>query len=378
MKFSVDHKEFTDAVTWASRTIPSRPANAVLAGIHIVAEEDGTVTMGARDSDISSQITINTANVMVPGEVLVNGKLLAEISRSLPNQPIEIERDGGKFDISCGRSHFTLKTMAAEDYADLPAMPPVIGKVDGAEWEKAVSQVTIAASNDDTLPMLVSVCIEIEGDQISLMATDRYRLAIRDLAWAPVHSDYSTRILVRASRLLDVAKALGTVSDVEISLQDDGMGALIGFSAGNRQNTIQLIDGEYPQVRSLFPTEVNGHVELDRLEILDAIKRSRLVTEKNAAVRLSFSEGEVMLEAGQGDNAQVSEVLPATLEGEDIKMAFNPIFLQEGFAVIDEPTVRLSFTHPTKPAVVTSQDKDGNVEDDFRLLLMPIRTFGQN
>ncbi|WP_300046915.1 DNA polymerase III subunit beta [Trueperella sp.] len=378
MKFSVDHKEFTDAVTWASRTIPSRPVQAVLAGIHIVADEDGTVTMGTRDADVSSQITINSANVIVAGEVLVNGKLLAEISRSLPDETIEIEKDGGKFDISCGRSHFTLKTMATEDYSDLPPMPPVIGKVDGAQWEKAVSQVTIAASNDDTLPMLVSVCIEIEGDQISLMATDRYRLAIRDLTWAPAQPDFSTRILVRASRLLDVAKALGTVADVEISLQDEGMGALIGFSAGDRQNTIQLIDGEYPQVRSLFPTEVNGHVELDRLEILDAIKRSRLVTEKNAAVRLSFSEGEVVMEAGQGDNAQVSEVLPATLEGEDIKMAFNPIFLQEGFAVINEPTVRLSFTHPTKPAVVTAQDKDGNVEDDFRLLLMPIRTFGQN
>lgn len=378
MKFSVDHKEFTDAVTWASRTIPSRPVQAILAGIHIVAEEDGTVTMGTRDADVSSQITINSANVIVAGEVLVNGKLLAEISRSLPDETIEIEKDGGKFDISCGRSHFTLKTMATEDYSDLPPMPPVIGKVDGAQWEKAVSQVTIAASNDDTLPMLVSVCIEIEGDQISLMATDRYRLAIRDLTWAPAQPDFSTRILVRASRLLDVAKALGTVADVEISLQDEGMGALVGFSAGDRQNTIQLIDGEYPQVRSLFPTEVNGHVELDRLEILDAIKRSRLVTEKNAAVRLSFSEGEVVMEAGQGDNAQVSEVLPATLEGEDIKMAFNPIFLQEGFAVINEPTVRLSFTHPTKPAVVTAQDKDGNVEDDFRLLLMPIRTFGQN
>ncbi|MDP9831376.1 DNA polymerase III subunit beta [Trueperella abortisuis] len=378
MKFSVDHKEFTDAVTWASRTIPSRPVQAILAGIHIVAEEDGTVTMGTRDADVSSQITINSANVIVAGEVLVNGKLLAEISRSLPDETIEIEKDGGKFDITCGRSHFTLKTMATEDYSDLPPMPPVIGKVDGAQWEKAVSQVTIAASNDDTLPMLVSVCIEIEGDQISLMATDRYRLAIRDLTWAPAQPDFSTRILVRASRLLDVAKALGTVADVEISLQDEGMGALIGFSAGDRQNTIQLIDGEYPQVRSLFPTEVNGHVELDRLEILDAIKRSRLVTEKNAAVRLSFSEGEVVMEAGQGDNAQVSEVLPATLEGEDIKMAFNPIFLQEGFAVINEPTVRLSFTHPTKPAVVTAQDKDGNVEDDFRLLLMPIRTFGQN
>ncbi|WP_406712262.1 hypothetical protein [Trueperella pyogenes] len=117
MKFSVDHKEFTEAVTWASRTIPNRPANAVLAGIHIVAEEDGTVTMGARDSDISSQISVDNADVVVPGEVLVNGKLLAEISRSLPDQPIEIEKDGGKFEISCGRSHFTLKTMATEDYA---------------------------------------------------------------------------------------------------------------------------------------------------------------------------------------------------------------------------------------------------------------------
>lgn len=378
MKFSVDHKEFTEAVTWASRTIPNRPANAVLAGIHIVAEEDGTVTMGARDSDISSQISVDNADVVVPGEVLVNGKLLAEISRSLPDQPIEIEKDGGKFEISCGRSHFTLKTMATEDYADLPAMPPVIGKVDGAEWEKAVSQVTIAASNDDTLPMLVSVCIEIEGDQISLMATDRYRLAIRDLGWVPVKSDFSTRILVRASRLLEVAKALGTVADVEISLQDQGMGALIGFKAANRQNTLHLIDGEYPQVRSLFPSEVNGHVEMNRLEILEAIKRSRLVLEKNAAVRLSFSEGEVMLEAGQGDNAQVSEILPATLEGEELKMAFNPVFLQEGFSVINAPAVRLSFTHPTKPAVVTAQDEDGNVDDAFRLLLMPIRTFGAN
>ncbi|QOQ39705.1 DNA polymerase III subunit beta [Trueperella pecoris] len=377
MKISVDHDIFTDAVTWASRTIPNRPANAVLAGIYMKAHEDGTLSMGARDSDISSHITIE-ADVADAGEVLVNGKLLAEISRSLPHQTIELEKDGGKFEISCGNSHFTLKTMATEDYTELPAMPPVIGTVDGAEWEKAVSQVTIAASNDDTLPMLVSVCIEIEGDQISLMATDRYRLAIRDLGWAPVKSDISTRILVRASRLLDVAKALGSSGPIEISLQDQGMGALIGFSAGGRQNTMQLIDGEYPQVRSLFPTEVNGHVEMNRLEILDAIKRSRLVVEKNAAVRLSFSEGEVVLEAGQGDNAQVSEILQATLEGEDLKMAFNPVFLQEGFSVIDTPTVRLSFTHPTKPAVVTAQDKDGNVNDDFRLLLMPIRTFGAN
>ncbi|MDP9806342.1 DNA polymerase-3 subunit beta [Trueperella bonasi] len=382
VKLNVDHEVFTDAVTWASRTIPNRPAIPVLAGMHIVAAEDGTISLGSRDSDISSHITI-TGDVDEPGDVLVNGKLLADISRSLPSGQIHLEVEGGKLEIDCANAHFSLKTMSTADYSELPEMPPVIGKVNAAEWEKAVSQVTIAASNDDTLPMLVSVCIEIEGDQISLMATDRYRLAIRDLQWSPSSSDMSTRILVRASRLLDVAKALGSAREIEISLQDEGMGAMIGFLAdGNfdtkRRNTIQLIDGEYPQVRSLFPTEVNGHVVMDRQEILDAIKRSRLVVEKNAAVRLSFAEGEIVLEAGHGDNAQVSEVLPAQLDGEELKMAFNPAFLQEGFSVIDMEFIRLSFTHPTKPAVVTAQDEEGNVNDDFRLLLMPIRTFGAN
>lgn len=377
VKISVDHDIFTDAVTWASRTIPNRPAIPVLAGMHIVAAEDGTISLGSRDSDISSHITID-GTVDEPGDVLVNGKLLAEISRSLPARQIDLNVEGGMLEIECGSSHFSMKTMSTEDYSELPEMPPVIGQIDGAEWEKAVSQVTIAASNDDTLPMLVSVCIEIEGDKLSLMATDRYRLAIRDLGWTPSSSDISKRILVRASRLLDVAKALGSSGPIEVALQDQGMGALIGFSAGGRRNTIQLIDGEYPQVRSLFPTEVNGFVVMNRLEILEGIKRSRLVVEKNAAVRLSFSEGEVVLEAGHGDNAQVSEVLPAELEGEELKMAFNPVFLQEGFSVIDTEYVRLSFTHPTKPAVVTAQDEEGNVDDDFRLLLMPIRTFGAN
>ncbi|WP_126416470.1 DNA polymerase III subunit beta [Trueperella bialowiezensis] len=377
MKISVDHDVFTDAVTWASRTIPNRPAIPVLAGLHISAGNDGTISLRSRDSDVSSHITID-GSVDEEGEVLVNGKLLAEISRSLPSQDIELNVDGGKLEVESGSSHFSLKTMSLEDYSEQPAMPDVVGTVDGAEWEKAVSQVTIAASNDDTLPMLVSVCIEIEGDQISLMATDRYRLAIRDLGWTPKSSDISTRILVRASRLLDVAKALGSSGPIEVSLQDQGMGAMIGFSAGGRQNTIQLIDGEYPQVRSLFPAEMNGYVVMNRQEILEGIKRSRLVVEKNASVRLSFSEGDVVLEAGHGDNAQVSEVLPAQLEGEPIKMAFNPVFLQDGFSAMDKEFVRLSFTDPTKPAVMTAQDEDGEVSDDYRLLLMPIRTFGTN
>lgn len=376
MNITVDHDVFTEAVTWVARTIPNRPAVLILSGLKIVAAEDGTISLESRDSDITSHIEIE-GNVIEAGEVLVNGKLLADICRALPNMPIELKIDGGKLDLECGPSRFSLTTMAGEDYSDLPQMPEVTGVVDGNEWEKAVSQVTIAASTDDTLPMLVSVCIEIEGDKLSLMATDRYRLAIRDMDWQVTDPELKARILVRASRLSEVAKSLGSAGPVEISLQQSEIGSFIGFSAGGRQATIQLIDGDYPQVRSLFPEEVSGNIVMERRETLDAIKRSRIVVEKNAAVRLTFGQDDMVLEAGQGDRAQVSEVLPASLSGEAITMAFNPVFLQEGLSVIDQDQVRLAFTHPTKPAVMTGE-KDGVSQNDFRLLLMPIRTFSGN
>ncbi|MFC5369324.1 DNA polymerase III subunit beta [Arcanobacterium bovis] len=377
MKFQVERETFTEAVTWVARTIPNRPAIPVLAGLKIVASEEGKISLGSRDSDITSHIDIE-GDIQIPGEILVNGKLLADICRSLPSKPILFSLEGTKLEIECGSARFSMKTMAMDDYSELPAMPPVVGTVDGDQWQEAVSQVTVAASNDDTLPMLVSVCIEIEGSSISLMATDRYRLAVRHITWEPTDSSINKRILVRGSRLLDIAKSLGTAGSVEISLEESGSSALIGFSAGGKQNTVQLIEGEYPQVRSLFPAEVAGYATIDRANMLDAIKRSRLVVEKNSAVRLSFTEGELVVEAGHGDAAQASEALEANLHGEDISLAFNPIFLQEGISVMSEQNIRLSYTHPTKPAVITQENDEGEADESFRMLLMPIRTFGSN
>ncbi|MBM7824440.1 DNA polymerase-3 subunit beta [Arcanobacterium pluranimalium] len=377
MKFQVERETFTEAVTWVARTIPNRPAIPVLAGLKIVASEEGKISLGSRDSDITSHIDIE-GDIQIPGEILVNGKLLADICRSLPAKPILFSLEGTKLEIECGSARFSMKTMAMDDYSELPAMPPVVGTVDGDQWQEAVSQVTVAASNDDTLPMLVSVCIEIDGESISLMATDRYRLAVRDITWEPVDSTINKRILVRGSRLLDIAKSLGTAGSVEISLEESGSSSLIGFSAGGRQNTVQLIEGDYPQVRSLFPADVSGYATINRVNMLDAIKRSRLVVEKNSAVRLSFTEGELVVEAGHGDAAQASEALEANLHGEDISLAFNPIFLQEGISVMNEQNIRLSYTHPTKPAVITPENDEGEADESFRMLLMPIRTFGSN
>lgn len=376
MKLRVEHDVFADAVSWVARTIPSRPSLPVLAGMKIEADKDGSVALSSYDPDISSHAVIEAA-VDEPGTTLVHGRLLSDFARALPNKPIDMELKGAKLEVVCGSSHISMQSMPLEDYPSAPPMPEVSGVVDGALWQETVAQVVTAASSDDTLPLLVSVCIEIEGKTMSLMATDRYRLAVRDLTWEPANEDASHRILVRASRLSDIAKALGSVGKVELAIDNSGRTGMIGFSAAGRHNVARLIDGEYPQVRNLFPSEATGYAVIGRQEMLDAIKRARLVVERNSAVRLSFSEGQVILEAGQGDNAQTSEALEATLHGEDIVMAFNPSFLQEGLGATSAPYVRLSFTSASKPAVLTAQPEiDGEDDQEFRLLLMPIRTYG--
>ena len=376
MKLRLEHDVFADAVSWVARTIPSRPSLPVLAGMKIEADKDGSVALSSYDPDISSHAVIEAA-VDEPGTTLVHGRLLSDFARALPNKPIDMELKGAKLEVVCGSSHISMQSMPLEDYPSAPPMPEVSGVVDGALWQETVAQVVTAASSDDTLPLLVSVCIEIEGKTMSLMATDRYRLAVRDLTWEPANEDASHRILVRASRLSDIAKALGSVGKVELAIDNSGRTGMIGFSAAGRHNVARLIDGEYPQVRNLFPSEATGYAVIGRQEMLDAIKRARLVVEKNSAVRLSFSEGQVILEAGQGDNAQTSEALEATLHGEDIVMAFNPSFLQEGLGATSAPYVRLSFTSASKPAVLTAQPEiDGEDDQEFRLLLMPIRTYG--
>lgn len=376
MKLRVENDVFADAVSWVARTIPSRPSLPILAGIKIEAFADGQVALSSYDPDISSHAVIEAA-VDEPGVILVHGRLLSDFARALPHRPIDMEVKGSKLEVVCGSSHIAMQSMPLEDYPAQPEMPALSGTVNGALWQETVSQVVTAASNDDTLPLLVSVCIEIEGNTMTLMATDRYRLAVRDLQWEPTDPSISARILVRASRLSDIAKSLGSVGKVEISIDNSGRSGTIGFAAAGRYNIARLIDGDYPQVRNLFPSEVAGYAVINRQEMLEAIKRSRLVVEKNAAVRLSFSEGTVVLEAGQGDNAQISEALEASLVGEDIVMAFNPGFLQEGLGATNDEFIRLSFTASSKPAVMTAQEKiDGENNQDFRLLLMPIRTYG--
>ena len=372
MKFRVERDVLAEAVTWVAHGLPNRPPVPVLAGVLIEASDEGTLTLSAFDYEVSAKITV-AAEVAESGTVLVLGRLLADISRNLPARPVDVTTDGSKVQVTCGSSRFSLLLMPVDDYPTLPASPAISGTIAGDVFTQAVAQVSIAADRGDTLPILTGVRIEIEGEKITLLATDRYRLAMRELTWNPEVTDASHVALVPARTLSDTAKALGASGSVEIHLGGAADG-LIGFEAGQRRSTTRLLDGEYPKVTSIFPSSAETESVIETTALVEAVKRVALVAERNTPVRLRFSDGQVVIEAGTGDDAQASEAVEAVTTGPEIEIAFNPQFLLDGLGAVGTAYSRLSFTQSSRPAVLSGQaELGGEADTSYRYVLMPVR-----
>jgi DNA polymerase-3 subunit beta len=377
VKFRVDRDVLADAVAWAARSLPVRPSAPVLAGLLIEANDEGLV-LSTFDYETSARATLS-AEVHDEGKALVSGRLLADICRSLPNKPVELTLDGARVQLTCGSSRFSLQTMPVEDYPSIPEMPAATGTVPSDAFAHAVAQAVTAAGRDDMLPVLTGVRIEIEGDTIALLATDRFRLSQRELTWNPGTPDATVAALVPAKVLGDTAKALTAGPEVTIALSASGSGdGIIGFEGtgpgGVRRTTTRLLDGEFPKVRSLFPSEKLTIAKIDRAELIESVKRVSLVADRNTAVQLSFRDGALILDAGSGDDAQASESVAAQIEGDDLVTGFNPNFLLDGLGAIDESVVELAFTQASKPVVISgTNDESGEQGGSFRYLLMPRR-----
>jgi DNA polymerase-3 subunit beta len=348
----------------------------VLAGLLLKAEE-GLLSLSGFDYEVSARVSVE-AEVDEEGTVLVSGRLLADISRSLPNRPVEISTEGVRVTVVCGSSRFTLHTLPVEEYPALPAMPIASGTVPGEVFAAAAAQVAIAAGRDDTLPVLTGVRFEIEGDTVTLAATDRYRFAVREFLWKPEQSDISAVALVPAKTLLDTAKSLTSGDTVSIALAGSGEGeGLIGFEGAGRRTTTRLLEGDLPKYRTLFPTEFASIAVIETPPFVEAVKRVSLVAERNTPVRLSFEQGVLTLEAGSSDDAQAVERVDAKLEGDDISIAFNPTFLLDGLSAIDSPVAQLAFTTSTKPALLSGRPAvDAEADDAYKYLIMPVRLSG--
>lgn len=369
MKVRVEQAEFSEAIGWTARTLPARPASPVLAGVKISASDDRLV-LSAFDLEVSAKSDVDAA-VSEPGVAVVSGRLLADIAKALPHQPVEFALEGSRVSVKCGRSTFGLPTLPTEDYPELPKLPPTAGEVPSDVFAAAVAQVAIAASRDDTLPVLTGIRVELLGDSLTMAATDRYRLAVREIPWTPAAADIEENALVKAKQLADLGRSLGHSGSVKIALGqvDDGR---IGFTSAGRELVTRLLHGEFPKYRQLLPSEAHTITVTDSNDLMESVKRVKLVAaDRTSPIRLSFNDGEVLLRAGTGDDAQASEALECSIEGDPIEIAFNPDYLLDGLAALDSDQVRLSFTTPMKPAVLSSGDSDS-----YRYLLMPVRLGG--
>ena len=379
MKFRVERDVLADAVAWTARSLPVRPSVPVLAGMLLNASEDEgrqRLRLSSFDYEVSAQVSVDI-EVEEPGTCLVSGRLLAEITRNLPPQTVEIATDGAKVTVSCGSAKFTLLTLPVEDYPTLPEMPGQTGSVGSDVFAAAVAQVAVAAGRDDTLPMLTGVRVEIEGSTLTLASTDRYRLAVREITWSPENPDVSAVALVPAKTLADTAKSLTSGAEVSIALATgEGAEGMIGFEGGGRRTTTRLLDGWFPKYRALLPDSFNSVAEINKAAFIEAVKRVSLVAERNTPLRLAFGEGRLVLEAGTGDEAQAVEVLDAALEGEEIQIAFNSSYLLDGLGAVDSDIARLQFTTSTKPAIISGKPADESAASDYRYLIMPVRLSG--
>jgi DNA polymerase-3 subunit beta len=376
VKFQVNRDVFSEAVSFAVKLLPQRTTLPILSGILIETTETG-LKLSSFDYEVSAQTEI-VAEVEETGKILVSGRLLADIASRLPNAPVRFSTDDGKIVVSCGSANFTLLSMPVEEYPTLPQVAASSGVLPAEAFANAVAQVAVAASRDDVTPVITGVQLEVSSSSLSLVATDRYRVAVREIEWNSDDSITDTiTALVPARTLTEIGKTFGHSGSISVAITSTDERELIAFQADRRTVTSLLIKGNFPPVKRLFPETVDNYAVLNTAELIEATRRVSLVLEREAALRFSFTVDGVTLEAIGSEQAQASETIDAFLTGTDTVVSLKPQFLLDGLGAVHSEFVRISFTktdNPNKPGpvLITSQSsKDQAGADNYKYLLQP-------
>ncbi len=390
VSFQVAKDDLASAVSWVARNLPAKPTQPVLRAMVITADDEGLEFAGF-DYEVSTKVRI-PAEVAQPGQIAVAGKLIADITASMPNKPIQVFVDGSMVQLVCGSSRFELPSIPLDDYPTLPTLPEVTGAINPRLFIEAVTQVASAAGRDDTLPMLTGVHMEIDGEDVTFTATDRFRLALRRFQWVPAIADAQAKLLVPAKNLLENARTLdaNSAEPVEIAVgtgESIGAEGLFGLHIDNRQTTTRMLDANFPNVDPLLPKAHRSIASVEISALQDAIRRVSLVADRNAQIRMQFTKGEVILSAGGSDAGHAEESVPCAYSSdEELLIAFNPSYLRDGLSVIRTDRVVFGFTEASRPAILIPEpeilpeaEADGmfpTPPSDFTYLLMPVRLPG--
>jgi DNA polymerase-3 subunit beta len=365
LKLITQRDELASKLSVVSRAVATRAVTQALSGILLVASEDG-VLLSASDGELGLRTELD-AKVDGGGAVLLPGRLVAELVRSLGEAEVTIELREAERDVEIrsGESNFHLRVLPAEDFPKLPGEVEQALKIPADALSETMSFVVRAASRDDMRPVLTGVLVSVSGQEMTMVATDSYRLAVKRTAvGAEIGGEMEANVPARALRELERILSSEDVKDVAVSL----LPSQAVFKAGPITLSTTLIDGQFPNFRQLLPESFEHDVRLSRLDFLAVTRRVSQLAQRNVPLRLSFAPGELKVSASTPDVGDAEETMPVAFEGEPLEIGFNPEFLRDGIESIAGDEAMLRLISPLRPGLLQPVDSD-----DFRYLVMPIR-----
>lgn len=351
-----------DALNTAGRAVSSRGGSLpVLAGLRLELNGDTLVITGS-DLDLTITVSLQVAG-QEDGVAVVPAKLLSDVVRAVEPGAVEIGVEGGDAQITAGRSQFSLRTIPPDEYPQLADVDGDGVQLDAKALAEALRQVVPAASSDDSRPILTGVLMAAEAEGLRLVATDSYRLSVRDLVGTTV-LDSEQSILVPSRALTELTRLLGADDDAVLHLGERDA----SFVVGTTRVTTRLIEGDFPNYRGLIPESNPNKLTVNRAALLDAVRRVRLLAQEATPVRMAMSADGLELVAMTQDVGQAHESVDASYNGEDLTVAFNADYLSVGLDVAPGDEVTLETVDALKPALLRSVE-----HPEFLYLLMPVR-----
>jgi DNA polymerase-3 subunit beta len=363
MKLSVARGELLDSLAVVTKALSSRTTLPILSGILLTAMGD-KIVLQSTDLEISIKDTVG-ANVEEAGSVVLPGRLLADVVRSLPEAAVKIET--ASFDqvkVTCGTTSFSLRSLPPDDFPRFPEVSPDKKvSIPTPILQSLVRKVGRAVSRDEARPILTGILVIIDGLKVRMVATDSYRLAVAEAELSePV--DERVEVVIPGKALEEIPKLAGAVEAVTVGIAENQ----IVFEFGHSVYVTRRIEGTFPNYRQLIPQDGETKLTVSRTEIEEAAKRVSLLAQHNAPVRLRISENTLTLTAQTQDVGEASEDLMVSATGEPLEIAFNHSFLVDGIGSSDEESLSFVASSPLKPGVFRSTEGEG-----FTYLIMPVR-----
>jgi len=365
LRITVTRDELAAKLATVARGVSTRTTVLVLGGIQLRAEA-GQLHLAATDMEISLRATVD-AQVADEGVVVVPGRLLLDIARSLPESDVTIEHkpEEAVVVVIAGTANYRLHTYSSEDFPRLPEVnTDALYAIERDALVDTVARVGRSASRDESRPVLTGILVRFEPGRIVMAATDSYRLAVKETPVEAALPDLEAIIPARA--LQELARIATGADEVQLGLQENH----VVFGADGTWLTTRRIDGQFPNYRQLLPEQFEYELSLPREELLEVVRRVSLMAQRNSPLRLRFADGDLTVSAVTQDVGEARESLPAPYAGEAMEIGFNAEFLRDGLDSVDSDTIKFKLISPLRPAVLEGET------DDYVYLIMPIRLAG--